>query len=749
MGFPRMYKWLNAVLVLPVCASAFADTPPPARIEIHRATGPIDVNGDLTDEGWKDATRVGTWYETNPGDNISPPRVSSVGYLTYDDKYLYAGFEFKDPEPSRIRAPYTDRDNIASDLDYAGIIVDTRNDGRTGILMLATPRGIQYDSVSDDVTGNEDSSPDFFWDSAAKITSDGWTLEIRVPFSSLRYPKADPRTWGIMLYRNYPREFRYQMFSTTLPRGGQCFICRSNKLTGLVGLPSAGHLVLAPYVNAGKESKAADDVIGNPLVGQPFEKHLGFDLKWTPGANTAIDGTLKPDFSQIESDTAQIGANERFALFVPEKRPFFLEGNELFSTPIQAVYTRTITAPEWGARATGKLGAAAYTALVAEDEGGGSVILPGPLSSDLANQDFRSLVGVARVRRDLGQSFVSALVTDREGDGFHNRVFGPDFQWRPNPRDTLTGQFLWSETVTPVSPDLASEWDGRALSGHAGSAWWSHSTQRIDLFTIYTDVDGGFRANDGFVPQVGYRDLNGEYGYTFRPEGFFRRLRPFVNFDYQRESGDAEIEHQVSVGLGMDARYNSSARLRYAFDHVRAGAQVLPRQQLLYNISVNPSRLISGIQLNGWIGEEVDFDNSRTGKGANVLLQFTVRPTDHLGIVFLAARRWLNVDAFGRRGARLFTADVDRIRATYTFTARSFLRVIAQNVQTQRDPSLYVSSVTRRDRSFTTSALLAYKLNWQTVLFLGYGDDRELTDTEHLVPASHQVFLKLSYAFQR
>src|SRR6185295_4237032 len=137
--------------------------------------------------------------------------------------------------------------------------------------------------------------------------------------------------------------------------------------------------------------------------------------------------------SQIESDVTQIATNERFALFYPEKRPFFLEGIELFNTPYRAVYTRTITSPRWGLRATGKLGNTAYTALVAKDRGGGSVIIPGPSSSDFADQEYTSIVGIARVRHDMGQSFVSALLTDREvSGGGYNRVFGPDFQWRPS-----------------------------------------------------------------------------------------------------------------------------------------------------------------------------------------------------------------------------------------------------------------------------------------------------------------------------
>src|SRR6266508_3396910 len=202
---------------------------------------------------------------------------------------------------------------------------------------------------------------DSCWDSAARITKDGWVLEIRVPFSSLRYPRSDKQTWGILLYRNYPRDFRYQMFSAKLPRGGNCFICRSNRLTGLENLPPVGHLIVAPYATAKEDAVPRGD-LGSSLVNKPIRGDGGVDAKWTPNQHNAIDAALNPDFSQGESDVAQIAANQRFALFYPEKRPFFLEGLELFSSPIQAVYTRSITSPRWGVRATGKFDSNHYTA---------------------------------------------------------------------------------------------------------------------------------------------------------------------------------------------------------------------------------------------------------------------------------------------------------------------------------------------------------------------------------------------------
>ncbi len=744
------FKRLNTLgaLVLVAATLGAEPDPDPAPIGIHRAAGPITIDGDLSDEGWKGAIRIDTWYEVNPGDN-TPPKVKNVGYLAYDDKFFYAAFEFQDPDPGKIRAPLGDRDNVPSSTDYGGVILDTRNDGKTGLLLLANPRGIQYDAVSDDSMG-EDSSPDFFWDASGRITRDGWVLEMRIPFSSLRYPKGNPRTWRIMLYRNYPRDYRYQFFNVRLPRGGNCFICRGTSLRGLEGLPSGGHLVLAPYVN-GRETGKAEGGPDTPFVNGPVRGDVGLDVKWTPNASTALDATLNPDFSQIESDVAQIGANERFALFFPEKRPFFLEGIELLSTPIQAVYTRTVTAPRWGVRGTGKFGATAYTALFAEDDGGGRVILPGPNGSSFADQDLRSFVAVGRVRRDLGRSFVSLLATDREiRGGGHNRVFGPDLQWRPTTRDMVTGQLLFSDSRTPFRPELAAEWDGRPLADHGAVAWWAHSTKTIDWFTQYQDFGSAFRADDGFVPQVGYRDTYAETGYTFRPTGFLRRLRTFLIADRSTERDGSLLNRRFSFGTGMDGRWSSFLRVWYAFDRVRSGEVTLPRQQLLYIIQASPSRAVNQISLNGFVGQEIDFENSRVGMGANVNLSATFRPSDHLELGFNEARRWLNVDAPGGGRARLFTASVDRLRATYTFTSRAFLRVIGQYVATRRDPSLFASVVARKSGSFSGSALFAYKLNWQTVLFVGYGDNRDLDDAgERLAQVDRQFFVKLSYAFQR
>jgi hypothetical protein len=744
-------RWARSALILLVCAaSRLVAQETPAEIRISRATGPIEVDGSLGDAGWKDATRVETFYETNPGDNIEPS-VKTVAWIAYDDRFFYAAFEFSDPKPQGIRAPFDDRDMVASYTDYGGVILDTRNDGKTAILFLVNPRNIQYDAITNDNSG-EDSSPDYFWDSAARIGPQGWTLEIRIPFSSLRYDRADPQTWGILLYRNYPRDFRYQMFSAKLPRGKNCFICNENKLVGLQGLPAGNHFVLAPYAT-GKQTSEPEGPLGSRLVDDGASWDGGLDAKWTPNADTAIDATLNPDFSQIESDVAQISVNERFALFFPEKRPFFLEGLELYSTPIQAVYTRNITSPRWGVRSTGTVANALYTFLIAEDRGGGSVILPGPDFSLLADQDFSSRVAIGRGRRDFGNSFVSFVLTDREIDGGgHNRVYGPDFEWRPTGNDSVRGQFLLSDSETPNRPGLAAEWNGQDLGSHAAYLNWSHTTRAWDWALEVYDIGDEFRADLGFLPQVGVRDGFASIGRSFyREQGLLRQIRPYVRLRDIRDTDGDLVLSRIIPGVEFEGFWNSFINLEHRTEEIRTGRRLFDADYFVANIQMSPSQTIGGLGLDVTTGESVDVDNERPARGTTIGLRATIRPTDHLALQLNGNRRWLDVSPTGTgpRDVRLFTADVARLKATYTFNSRIFLRLIGQQIRTERDPSLYTFPIAAEDEAFSGSALFAYKLNWQTVLFVGYGDERTLSEQDRLEPARRELFFKISYAFQR
>jgi hypothetical protein len=740
----RFAAVLTGLLAASAVAAAPPDLPP---IAVHRTAGPIRVDGNLSDPGWKDAAVIDQFWETQPGDNI-PPKVTTRAFIAYDAKYLYIGIDARDPDPSKIRAPYVDRDQILGTDDNIAVFLDTRNDRKAAVELRVNPRGIQGDASWNDATFTEDFSPDFFYDTAAQITATGWTAEYRIPFSSLRYPKGDLQTWGIQIWRNYPRDNRYFIHSNPIPRGSNCGLCHIRSITGLTGLPEGGHLVVAPYATARQEARPADGP-GSRLENDSIQGDGGLDVKWTPGSNHALDLTVNPDFSQVEADAAQIAVNRRFALFFPEKRPFFLEGVDLLETPIQAVYTRTITSPRWGLRGTGKIGESAYTLLVTEDRGGGSVILPGPLFSNFAPQDFRSIVAIGRLRRDFGDSFAGLLVTDREiRGGGHNRVLGPDVSWRPNASDQVTAQFLWSDSETPNRPDLSAEWDGRGLSGAAADLRWQHVTQAPEWFVHYRELGRGFRADDGFVPQVGLRFGEAFGGWNFYPTGLLNRARPQVLYSYSEDREGNLIDRNMSPGVFFLGRRNLQGEVDLNVGATRIGDQVFSRTNVFFVFQVDPSRRFSRFEVDGNVGREYDFENGRVGDGLRLSTTLTVKPTDHLALEFIGNHQTLDVDGDDGRSGRLFRAQTARLKATYTFTARALMRLIGQWVETRRDPSLYRFEVTRKDGGFDGSALFAYKINWQTVLFVGYGDTRSLLGNGDLAAAGRQFFLKVSYAFQ-
>jgi hypothetical protein len=727
----------SAVLAALFASAALATPPTPGPITLHAAAGPIVIDGDLSDAGWQGAAMTDVFFETSPGDNI-PAKVKTVAYLTYDERNFYIGIHAYDPNPKAIRAPYVERDNVIGTDDNLAIFLDTRNDKRSALELRVNPRGIQGDGVYNDANQNEDFSPDFFYDTAAKIVSDGWIAEFAIPFSSLRYSKSDTQTWNILIWRNYPREFRYAFHSAPLPRDSSCLVCNAQPITGFGNLPEAGHLVAAPYVTAQQVAVPESELAGSPLKTQDVHGETGLDVKWNPSQDHAVDLTINPDFSQIETDVAQITVNQRFAVFYPEKRPFFLEGFDLYDTPLQVLYTRTITSPRWGGRATGKVGGTAYTGLVTQDRGGGLTIIPGPLGSQFAPADFESTNAIGRVRHDIGSSFVGAVLSAHEiKGGGHNRVFGPDFQWRPNDSDAVTAEALVSDTENPAGSTI-----GQEGTSHAFVANWNRVKSTYDLFLETRDLGDEFRADLGFVPQVGYREYDGAFGLRFFPEhGPLRFIRPGLTFDHQQDQDGNTLLERVSPTINILGVKNLNVQLNYRIrEKVRTGYdQLLDQSYLNYFVQFDPSRRFPRIGVQGYAGQQIDFIASPNlvGNGANVTLFATIRPLDQLTFDVTSGHEWLDHD-----GVRAYTAQVERVKTIYSFSAKSLVRLIGQYTDNEFPGNVH-------DGGFSGSVLYSYKVNWQTVLFVGYGDDRLLNDNDHLVRTGRSFFLKVSYAYQR
>lgn len=741
---------LLAVVVFAVALSnvAWAQNAPahpaPPPINIHRASGPITVDGDLSDAGWKDAARIDQWVEGSPGNNI-PAKIKTTAYLTYDDRYFYIGIRCEDPEPKKIRAPYVERDAVLGTDDNIAVFLDTRGERRNALELRVNPRGIQGDGFYDDAGGIEDFSPDYFYDTAAKIDEGGWSAEYRIPFSSLRYSSRNP-TWNILIWRNYPRDFRYAFYTAPVWRDANCLVCNSQPIVGLTDLPEAGHLTVAPYVSS-QHLEQATDALGN-LNDRSLDNNVGADVKWTPSATGAVDLTINPDFSQVEADVPQITVNQRFAVFFQEKRPFFLEGFDLFNTPLQVAYTRTITSPRAGLRTTARVDDTTYTVLAADDRGGGLTIIPGAQSSDFAPEDFRSENVIGRARHELGQSFVGAILTDREiSGGGHNRVVGPDFLWRPGQSDTVSGQLLYSDTQNPNRPDLSSAWNGESLHSFAGTAVWNHLGLHRDYGLGFTQYGDNFRADLGFIPQVGYRDMNGYFALRFFPEhSKIAFLRTFAAYDHQNDLHGNTLLSGVNLGAFAIGFHNLNLQVNlHPQEHVLFGTQQFKQSYANWFMQIDPSRHITRLSLQGRTGEAIDFTNRVVGRGTTVAATATFRPIDRTTFEIDS-----NHEVQRNHGANVYTAQVERIRALYSFSASSILRLIGQYNDVNRHVDQYPGiPVPQHSGAFLGSLLYSYKLNWQTVLYLGYGDERVLTAQNDLLKADRSLFFKVSYAIQR
>jgi hypothetical protein len=278
---------------------------------------------------------------------------------------------------------------------------------------------------------------------------------------------------------------------------------------------------------------------------------------------------------------------------------------------------------------------------------------------------------------------------------------------------------------------------------------WSRSLTHFDTVMQFKKLGDEFRADTGFIPQVGYRELVAFTGWTVRPKGFLSRQRTFFNFQQQNDSRGKVIGRQIEPGTGMDTRWGGFMQYRLTNDRVLSGERLFERNRFNYVIFFAPSRRVSQIGLFGNVGQEVDFANSRRGHGPSNELHLTLQATNHVAFDMSATIRSLHVDDATGVSRRLFRAQVSRVKGTYTFNARMFARGIVQYVYTRNEPSLFLRPVPARSGSFEGSALVAYKLNWQSVMFIGYGDTRELSERDRLEQQDRQFFVKLSYAIQR
>lgn len=451
----------------------------------------------------REMLRIGNFTERYPDDG-APSTEPTVAYLGYTREYLFAAFVCSDDQPRSIRGHLLPRDSLSED-DSVSVLLDTFHDSRRAFLFKANPLGIEADALYTEQTGS-DYSFDTVWDTWGTRTPEGFTVLMRIPFTSLRFENASAgvsRTWGIILQRNISRKDE-QVFWPQVKHNVAGELTQEAVAEGFEDIERGKNGQIEPYALAHSLHQLNTVNAENPFFNNKLlQGYEGIDTKYVFHNSLALDVTVNPDFSQIGVNNPA-PPNQRFAFYYPELRPFFIENSSYFQTPLNLYYTPNIVMPQYGERLTGKAGAYAVGVLSVDDRGPGLNVPEGDPA-----YGTRSHYYVGRVNRDIGnQSNLGVIFADQQYMNSFNRNGGVDYRTRIAGRWTLTGQGVTSETQS------------------TGSAWqsgqgWVQGVSYTDLHTSfwmrYSDIASGYLTQTGFFTRPDVRQPNGRYSYTFRP----------------------------------------------------------------------------------------------------------------------------------------------------------------------------------------------------------------------------------------
>ncbi|MDW3192382.1 MAG: DUF5916 domain-containing protein [Cytophagales bacterium] len=710
----------------------------------------VTIDGLLQESIWQKAVPISLNYETHPGNNLEAT-TETILRLAYDQEQLYFAFEVFDPDPTAIRAILNDRDRL-DDNDRVSLFLDPFNDSRRAFFFTLNPFGIQQDGFFDQQTGNEDLSWDGIWNSNGRITERGYVVEGAIPFKSLRFPNTtDIQTWRFFARRVYPRSVFKVFHNMSVDQDNACVLCQARTFTGLQGITPGRNLEFTPTYTLNKIDQRPDFPEKEWSRGG-WEHNVGLDARWGITTDLSFNGTFNPDFSNVEADAAQIDINNRFALRFPEKRPFFVEGADFFNTPLQAFFTRSIVAPTFGAKLTGKVGRNAVGLLVADDRSN-QLILPGFQSSSsfIAEEKVTNVIG--RYRRDIGENVnIGGLFTHRTSANYLNRVGGVDGFIRPWQPLTFRWQYMSSDTRYDDRIVDENNLSDDTPSGNSYNLTSRFDTRNWNAQYTFEYRDPGFRADAGFVPQVDFVHHRFWVERVFWPDN----KGPIVNFGgntggFRRTSTDGLLE---SGGMWVSGFINGPLQTNFwvnpdvIWQQFQGSNYTLRR--LWFGFDTQP---LGNLGINGWInlGPAVDFANNRKADNTQFRIESDIRIGTHIDMTinhrFVQLRQQ-------ETGLTIFTANLTQLQGAYNFNPRLFFKFILQYRHTVRNPDLYETSVHTVDKSVFAQLLLSYKVNPQSVVFLGYIDNHTGLNDEFeerqiaLTQVNQTLFFKIGYAWR-
>ena len=537
---------------------------------------PPVIDGKLNEEVWQKAVVLKDFYQIQPGDNTPPSKPTEV-LLGFDPKFLYIAFKATD-EPDKIRSTIAKRDNIFND-DYVGFFLDTFNDKRKAFEAFFNPVGIQADGILTEGRG-EDFSVDLLMESKGVVHETGFTVEIAIPFKSLRFEAGKGKLWGAHFFRRIKRLENELDSWMPFSRSIDSNLSQAGHLTGLEGISVERTIELIPSVTVSQNSRFVGSFPpvpagGDPgrIVNEPVGLDLGLTAKFIPSSAVTVDLAINPDFAQVEADQLVVTANQRFPIFFPEKRPFFLEGIEIFQTPITAVHTRSIVDPDVAVKTTGKMGRNTFGIMVASDNGPGNLSADdrGSLASCIERRallkptevcnaerfvDKNAYIGVLRLKRDVGrENSLGMIATSYNFIEKHNQVLGFDGRFRLDKQTTTNFQVLGTTSRNFFfDPD-----DGinryRTGNGFGYTANYNVSGRNWGWEIYGEGFTQDYRADVGFVQRTNSNFSSASFRHNSDPDPKKKIISTHfhsfahVDYDWQGRMYTWEIENLVELQL--------------------------------------------------------------------------------------------------------------------------------------------------------------------------------------------------------
>jgi hypothetical protein len=713
------------------------------------------LDGRLDEPAWRRAPLHDRFVQFLPVDRQPPPTGygTTVQVLAEHDA-LVVGVRAYDPAPHEIRAPLTRRDQVKRDQDFIAVIVDAVGDRRAAQFVRVNAAGVIADGTYIAAADVEDFAPDFDVDAAVTRHDDGYSVEVRLPFIALRYPHDGGAPWRLMVARSVPRASSVLLLSAPLTKDGLSFIAELQRIEDLQAAEQRarqqGLLLLRPELTV----RATRDSAAGLPTRREHDVALGADIKWRPRADWVLDATLNPDFSQVELDAPQLSGNTRFALSVPEKRPFFLESTDVIDLPIEGFYSRSVTDPSYGLRATWRAPKADATALTLRDDGGGLVLRPGPFATSVHAQDGRSQATLLRARRHDAALTSGVLLSDRDyGAHGRNAVAGAELYWSPVVQDQFRARALASRTTAgfDAQGDAVAT---TAQQGHWLELRWNRRNDHWIVNADYDDVSPRFRNDNGFVDQAGVRRFEGEVIRRWGQRSFgplhAHEFETYLLTEQVRAHKDATMgvlrEQTVArrwhPGIWFAGPLNSEGWLELRLDgeRVRPGGRLHPVRGVSAQYGLNPAPWFTRLTMELNAGRRVDVEADRPGDGADGFVEATFRGS--IAGIGVESEQKLQAAALRRDGQRVLSDVAARWLGVVHLSARDSMRVVWQAARYRRAADSALGIAAARDDSRTLSLVFQHRVGLGRSVSVG-------TTQARIEPGSQrkqEVFLKAALA---